>query len=254
MFVHLTSEKNSRSVQRSGIKAGRRGVFCLPVLPSYVFTHQWVRELRRGGQRTFVAVHFRLPADEPVTVGHYGGPPLETTAAQAVAVIRGLADPRGYEVVVPRAVSRGEVVRVRHVNQVTGWRYAPNQHGRRPCACPVCLPKGAFRAADIRARFGSEDARSTKPELMAQLAAATDADDLCAALWGLGARSRGDAAELAFLLDHPDADVRDALAGALAAYRGRDAVEMLHRLAGDADPEVGETARDSLFTRTGERL
>jgi hypothetical protein len=119
----------------------------------------------------------------------------------------------------------------------------------------VCLPKGAFKSADIRARLGSEDdARSTKPELMAQLAAATDTGDLCAALWGLGARSRGDAAELAFLLDHPDAEVRDALAGALASYRGRAAVEMLHRLAGDADPEVSETARDGLFSRTGERL
>ncbi|MFD1044409.1 hypothetical protein ACFQ1S_01775, partial [Kibdelosporangium lantanae] len=68
LFVHLTPEKNAKGIARSGIKLGPRGVFCVPMVPSYVISHQWLRELRRGGQRTFVAVDFRIPDDEPVTV------------------------------------------------------------------------------------------------------------------------------------------------------------------------------------------
>jgi hypothetical protein len=252
LFVHLTSEKNVRSIVRSGIRMeDGRGVFCLPILPSYPISHQWLRELRRGGQRTFVAVDFRIPDEESVSVGHYGRPGRDMTAAQAVAVIREQEDPRGYEVVVPRAIARGEVHRVRHVNQVSGWRYAPEQHGRRPCACPACLPIGAFKAADIRARFGGDPPPPTKPELMAQLAAATDSDEICGVLWSLGSRRRGDAAALAPLVDHPDPDVRTVLAGTLASYRDRPAIEMLRRLAVDPDPEVREAAGSSLRTRTG---
>jgi hypothetical protein len=244
LFVHLTPEKNTRSIVRSGIALGRRGVFCLPLLPSYTIAHQWLRELRRGGQRTFVAVDFRVPDTEPVSVGHYGRPAQEMTAAQAIGVIRDQEDPRGYEVVVHRAITRGELHRVRHVNQVTGWRYSPDQHGRRPCACPVCLAPGAFKAADIRARYG-DPPFPTKPELMHQLATATDSDDICEALWSLGCRSRGDSPALAYLLDHPDPEVRVALAGALAAYRDRPAVEMLGQLATDPDPQVREAATPS---------
>ncbi|WP_280403709.1 hypothetical protein [Nocardia brasiliensis] len=51
MFVHLTPEKNVRRIRRAGIKVQGAGVFCVPVLPSYVLSHQWLRELRRHGQR-----------------------------------------------------------------------------------------------------------------------------------------------------------------------------------------------------------
>jgi hypothetical protein len=109
LFVHLTPEKNVRAIVRSGIRKGTHGVFCLPILPSYMISHQWLRELRRSGQRTFVAVDFRIPDDEPVSVGHYGGPALDMTAAQAVAVVRERDDLQGYEVVVPRAIARSEL-------------------------------------------------------------------------------------------------------------------------------------------------
>lgn len=245
LFVHLTPEKNVRSVLRSGIKVGdSRGVFCLPVLPSYFVSHQWLRELRRGGQRLFVAVDFRVPDDEPVTVGHYGRAAREMTAAEAVGVILRQEDPRGYEVVVPRAISRTELHRVRHVKQVSGWRYAPDQHGRRPCACPVCQV-GIFKAADIRARMG-DPPPPTKPELLAELKPATSSIDIKSALWSLTARRRGNAPELAYLLDHPDPEVREELAATLASYRDRPAVDMLRRLATDADPQVRQAAAESL--------
>ncbi|MEU4537133.1 hypothetical protein AB0G15_19915 [Streptosporangium sp. NPDC023825] len=156
MFVHLTAAKNIRSVRRAGIGARSRGrdglpgLFCLPVLPSYQLTHQWVRELKRGGRRTLTAVDFRVPDDEPVFVGHYGQEHELLPSAEAAALIAGCDDARGYEVFIPRAITAKEIHRVRAVNQVTGWRYMPKAHGRRPCPCPCCLAPGEYGAAKIR--------------------------------------------------------------------------------------------------------
>ncbi|MEU6786987.1 hypothetical protein ABZ912_48020 [Nonomuraea angiospora] len=161
MLVHITAAKNIRSVRRSGIRAvsggheGAVGVYCLPVFPSYQTTHQWVRELRRGGQRTLVAVYFRVPDDEPVQVGHYSRLPAELGSAEAAALIAAQPDPRGYEFFIPRPIRAGEIHRIRRVNQLTGWRYMPGAHGRPPCACPICNPHGQYGAAKIRAAFGN---------------------------------------------------------------------------------------------------
>jgi hypothetical protein len=156
LFVHLTAAKNIRSVRRAGIRAQSRnhdglpGLFCLPVLPSYQLTHQWARELKRGGQRTLTAVDFRVPDDEPVFVGHYGRAHAELSSAAAAALIAECEDARGYEVFVPRAITAKEIHRVRSVNRVTGWRYKPDAHGMFPCPCPLCLQPGQFGVAKIR--------------------------------------------------------------------------------------------------------
>src|SRR5262249_4681282 len=120
-FVHLTTERAARRIERSGVAArslgrdGSRGVYCMPVLPSFPLPYQGMRGLRRWRAGWLVAVHLRLPDNEPVTVGHYGNPPRRVSAAQAVAVIRELADPRGYEVFVPRTVTVAEIRRIRGV-------------------------------------------------------------------------------------------------------------------------------------------
>ncbi|GIF62311.1 hypothetical protein Ais01nite_03460 [Asanoa ishikariensis] len=155
-FVHVTTAAVARRVRRSGIAArghARRGVYCMPVLPSFTFTYQWVRELRRWHPGVLVAVHLRLPDDEPVTVGHYNAEPRQLTAAQAVAAIRGLDDPRGWEVFVPRSITVAEVRRIRDVPQGVGWRYLPGAHGRRPCPCPACVTPGQFKSARLSRRY-----------------------------------------------------------------------------------------------------
>ncbi|MDG4826416.1 HEAT repeat domain-containing protein [Asanoa sp. WMMD1127] len=226
-FVHITGAGPARRMRRTGIaarshgRAGGRGVYCMPVLPSFTLTHQWVRELRRWHPGVLAAVHLRVPDDERVTVGHYGAEPVEMTAAQAVATVRGLSDPRGHEVFVPRAIASAEVRRVRDVPQGMGWRYQPGAHGRRPCPCPVCLRPGTFKVARLRRRFDEPESPSApKGELMARLRAATTADEIVDVLWELGRRRRGGAEELAYLVDHPDPDVRDALHSVLRVYRG----------------------------------
>jgi hypothetical protein len=49
-FVHVATARAARRIERSGIaacshgRAGDRGVYCMPVLPSFTLTYQWVRE------------------------------------------------------------------------------------------------------------------------------------------------------------------------------------------------------------------
>jgi hypothetical protein len=210
----------------------------MPVLTSYTLTHQWVRELRRWQRQVLVAVDVRLPDDEQVTVGRYGQPPRRVTSAEAVAAVRELADPRGWEIFVPRAIASGEVRRIRSVRQGIGWRYQPDAHGRAPCACPVCLPAGSYRASRIRARYSGDQPQPTIPELMARLRAATGTQELVDAVWMIGARRRGSPEDLAYLVDHPKLEVRRALAEALTGYRGRVARDLLARLAVRDGPYV----------------
>jgi hypothetical protein len=240
-FVHVTTARVARQAERSGIAArshgwaGGRGVYCTPVLPSFTLTYQWVRELRRWHSGVLVAVQMRLPDDEPVTVGRYGTLPVAMTAARAVAAVWDLDDPRGYEVFVPRAVNAAEVRRVRQVPQGVGWRYSPAAHGRRPCPCPVCVPRGGYKTAALRRRFSHQPPRP-KSELMAQLALAGTADEIIEVLGELGRARRGAAEELAYLADHPDPHVRDTLHSVLRAYRGRQARRLRERLRSDEAP------------------
>lgn len=202
----------------------------MPVLPSFPLTYQWVRELRRWHPGVLVAVHLRLPDDEPVTVGSYSAPPREVTAAQAVAAVRELDDPRGYEVFVPRAVTAAEVRRIRDVPQGVGWRYLPGAYGSRPCRCSGCLPHGGYKVAKLRQRYPDNAPPRPKGELMAQLRSAGTADEIIDVLCELGRGRRGGAEELAYLADHPDPHVRDTLESVLRAYRGREGRRLRDRL------------------------
>jgi hypothetical protein len=241
-FVHVTTAEAAQRIERSGIAArshgrtGGRGVYCMPVLPSFTLTYQWVRELRRWHPGVLVAVQLRLPDGQPVTVGRYGTPPVAVTAAQAVAAVREVDDPRGWEVFVPRAVTAAEVRRVRRLPQGVGWRYLPAAHGRRPCACPACVPRGGYGAARLRRRFPYDQPPRPKSELMAKLATVATADEIIEVLGELGRARRGGAEELAYLAGHPDPLVRDTLASVLRVYRGRQTRRLRERLRSDAEP------------------
>src|SRR5262245_55172705 len=113
MLVHLGDARSTSSYRRSGIRVspgrGRipSGVFAMPVLLNYFASHQWLRELKRRGVRTFIGVYFRVSDDEPVLVGHYRNAHSEMAAAEAARLIMEADDPRGYEVIVPRRIESG---------------------------------------------------------------------------------------------------------------------------------------------------
>ncbi|MGW4893668.1 HEAT repeat domain-containing protein [Kitasatospora sp. NPDC004240] len=254
MFVHLTSAANGPRIRRAGIRAdsrgqdGLRGVYCFPVLPSYTLTHQWLRELALGGSRGgLVAVHVRLPDEEPVLVGRYGdrarSAQRPVTAAEAVRRVRALADPRGWEVFVPRALTAREVHRIRSAPQVAGWRYFPQAHGVRPCTCPGCRIRGEYGNRRMRERLADplDGPPPPVPVLLERLAAAgDDPAALAPVLHWFARRRRGPVEVLAPLAAHPDAGVREALVYAVSGWSTPGAAELLDRLGADSDREVRE--------------
>ena len=126
----------------------------MPILPDYFATHQWLRELkRRPGRRTMAAVDFRLRSDEPAWFGHYGDRHREMTVGRAIGILLRTKDRRGFEVIIPRPIRAGEILRVRTPRQVIGWRYQPDAHGKPPCPCRACLPRGTIRSAQTRRRL-----------------------------------------------------------------------------------------------------
>jgi hypothetical protein len=121
----------------------------MPVLPNYFASHQWLRELKRRGAKTFVGIHFRIPDEEPVLVGHYRHAHTAMSAAEAGKLIMDAADARGYEVIVARRIEADEIHSVRSVNRVVGWRYYPEAKGRKPfCRCRACN-RGEIRATRL---------------------------------------------------------------------------------------------------------
>jgi hypothetical protein len=160
IFVHLTPEKNVKAILRSGIslrtargafpgkRKGRfpRGIFAVPVTGDFFISHQWLRELKRGGQRTIWGIYFRIPDDEPVEVGHFGSEHVPMTAAEAAGVILNAKDARGYEVILSRPIGAKEIHRARRLPQVLGWRYRPDSHRLDQCMCVACNPPGTIKS------------------------------------------------------------------------------------------------------------
>jgi hypothetical protein len=235
-LVHITRQRNAARLLRGGVAArshhrdGGRGVYAMAVLSDFTLTHQWTRELRRFQPGVLVAVDLRIPDTEPVLVGHYYSEHRRRTAAEAVAILRELDDPRGYQIFVPRSIRPAEVRRVRAVPQGTGWRFKPGAHGSRPCACPGCIDYGTPGSAKLRRRLEPPEPPTPKAELMAALRAATTSEEIIDALFGLACGRRGGAEELEYLIDHPDPEVRDMLLHVLNYYRGETPRRMKARI------------------------
>src|SRR3954447_21613731 len=102
-FVHIADERDGAAILRTGLKVPRLrvrssrsdypvGVFALPVVPNFLLSHQWVRELKRRGHRTAVGVYFRAPAPEAVWAGLYNQPKQQMTAGEAASVLRAMQE------------------------------------------------------------------------------------------------------------------------------------------------------------------
>ena len=137
VFVHIADQRDAPQIRRGGIQARKawvpvdgswkqmRVVFCVPVVPSFQATFQWLRELKRGGYRTSVGVQFRIPDSQQVLYGYYGKPHELLTAAEATSRYLNIPDPRGWEVLLLEKVAPTEIMKIRDLPQLVGWRFFP---------------------------------------------------------------------------------------------------------------------------------
>ncbi|MFN8443115.1 MAG: hypothetical protein U0175_20240 [Caldilineaceae bacterium] len=160
-FVHLTPEKNLKSILRNGItrltqrRNGTVGVYASPITQNFYASHQWLRELKRRNAGPIVAIYLRIPDETLVLVGRFSETHLSMTAAEAIATVMQCEYVAGFEVIIPRKIARAEIHHVRAVPQVIGWRYYPEAHGKKPCGCPYCQ-RGEYGGRKLRERYEQE--------------------------------------------------------------------------------------------------
>ena len=159
-FVHIADDRMRSRIHRGGIRvtellarsedlaAPRRGVFCVPVVPNFQMTFQWLRELKRRGHRLACGVHLRIDDTQAVFVGHYNQVPQRMTA-ESIAFFLRAGDARGLQVAVPRAIAAREITGIRSIPQLTGWRFYPAAKAR----LPLWPAAGETKASKLRRRI-----------------------------------------------------------------------------------------------------
>jgi hypothetical protein len=269
ILVHLTSHKNVSKIMRSGIigvkrnvycefegqqlnKELKKAVYCMPILQNYYISHQWLRELKRGGQKNFVGIYFRIESEQLVWVGRYNQPHIQLTVNEAIAIIMNTPKPQGYEIIIPRAINSSEIHKVKHLPQVLGWRYCPKAHSNKPtCACPMCIPIGSIKSNKLRERLEPPEKSQNYAELIAALKEAIASDWIRKILFNIDSTVRGgnrkNANDLEFLLAHPNVEIIEALASTLGAYKGKNAINMLLKLCSHECDNIRKASATSLL-------
>jgi hypothetical protein len=253
-LVHITDEKNSARIRRSGIALGksRRVIFFMPVVQDHFISHQWVRELRRGGARVLVGVYFRMRSEDNVWAGRYNDPHREMSLGQAIRELNALPDPLGFEIFIDKKIEANAITRIRHLPQKIGWRYEPYAHGKRPCGCPACLPKGSYKSRQIRQEYDPEPISVPYETLKARLAESSDTNTLIDCLWLLRSKRRkADPAFLERLTSIDDMEVQEDLARTLGHFKHENSIRMLLTLCRHDSAEVREAAAESLLKLYG---
>ena len=260
-LLHLALASRERAILRAGLAGARttllvetpagratlrRAVFAMPFVRDFSASHQWLRELRRGHDERMVAVHFRVPDDEPVYVGRFGDPHRVLAATEAARWA--MEHPAGAQIVVPRSVPRRDVLSVRHVRQLVGWTRTPEHPRGSGCVCIACLPRGS---RDVM--------RRVRAAFAAGLLAARRATTEEGVVNGLATletavergRHRLDPRPLLGHAASPHPRVRS-VAASLLRFFPRDEVEgALHSLVVDSDDQVVEEAVGSLVSLLG---
>lgn len=252
-LVHITDEKNSARILRSGIALGsfRRVVYFMPVVQDHFISHQWLRELRRGGARVLVGVYFRLPSEQLVWAGKYNEPHRQVPLGSAIRELDALTDPLGYEMFVDHKIAPGSISKIRHLPQKIGWRYQPHAHGKKPCGCPACLPRGSIKSRSIRERYDPQPTVRYET-LRRTLTESCDPDSLIESLWLLRyKRRKTDPAFLERLMSLENIEVQEHLAMTLGHFAHENSKRMLLTLCGHESANVKESAAESLFRLYG---
>ena len=131
-----------------------KGVFCMPVIPDFYATHQWLRELKQyKSGNEIIAVYFKIPDGETVFCGKYNGEILKTTAANSHNNFLSLEDKMGFQTIINRKIFPKEITKIKRVPQITGWRHHPKSHAQKRCLCPACIGKGSYNSINVKMKI-----------------------------------------------------------------------------------------------------
>ena len=252
-LVHLADERDTQKILNGGIKVGkyRSGIFCMPVLPNFYITHQWLRELKRRGVKTFAGVYFRVDSSQMVFAGRYNQEHTHITLGQAIKEIMSLDDPLGYELIIDRKIEPKEIDKIRSLPQNIGWRYQPGSKGKKPCSCDYCI-KGDIKANKIRERLNPKDKIEDYQTLVSKIMNSQNDEEVEELLCKIQTKKRrSDPSELMHLLDKYNSYVNCALASTLGFFRHKNTEALLISLLSHQDPEVRDCGAESVMKIKG---
>ncbi len=255
VLVHLADERDSAAIEKNGIKPGkgRQGIYCMPVTQSFYISHQWLRELKRRGVRSYVGVYFKLDSKTMVYAGKYNEKHKHIALGEAIKEIRSMQDPLGYELLIDRKIEAKEIESIRMLPQNVGWRYFPASHEKGIfCSCPMCLPRSEIKAKRLRDKIDPPVKRPAYPALLAKILVEEDPDEIETLLWSIKAnRRRSDPQSLMFLLDKGSDDINRLLARTLGVFRHKQTRSCLKTLLAMPDEDTREYAASSLLSLYG---
>lgn len=253
-LVHLADEREAANIKRSGIKIGkyRQGIYCMPVLQNFYLSHQWLRELKRRGVRTFVGVYFKVDSKTKVFAGKYNTGHQHIELGQAIKEMQSLDDPLGYEIIIDRKIEAKEIEKITSLPQNVGWRYKPWSNGQRPCSCDYCI-KSTIKANRIREKYEPQESKVSYSELLERLKTEDEISEIEDLLCQVRSKRRkGDPNELLFLVDKSSIPLNQELALTLKMFRHKNTRPILQILLSKPDGDTREFAADSLLELYGE--
>jgi hypothetical protein len=115
-----------------------------------------LRELKRGGVKTFVGIYFKVDSKTKVFAGKYNTEHQQIELGQAIKEIQTMDDPLGYEIIIDRKIEVEEIEKIKSLPQDIGWRYRPESNGQRPCGCDYCI-KSTIKAKRIREKYDPKE-------------------------------------------------------------------------------------------------
>lgn len=250
-LVHIADERDSTKIISNGLKIGkwRKGIFFMPITQDFYVSHQWLRELKRRGIRTFVGVYFKLSSNELVWFGKYHEGHKKLTLREALAEFMKAEDKLGFEFLLERKIESKEIERVRHLPQTLGWRYMPNSHSRGlSCACPMCISPGEINSRKKREKLEPKVRTPTLKEIIEALKIETDELEIDR-LFGLIRRKkrRIDPELLRFIIDSANTSAIRAFALTLEYFKHRNSIKILTELCNFKDEEVREYSAEGLI-------
>jgi len=252
-LVHLADERETSSIKKNGIKIGkhRQGIFCMPVLANFYLSHQWLRELKRGGVKTFVGVYFKMDSKTKVYAGRYNQDHRHIELGEAIKEIQTIDDPLGYELIIDRKIEAKEVDKIKSLPQNIGWRYKPRANGLKPCGCNYCI-KSTIKGNRIRQKYDPKEQSISYKDILEKLKTEIDISEIENLLCIVrGKKRKGDPTELLFLLNKNSISIDQELALTLKMFNHKATKTILLQLLDKDDNDTREFAADSLLELYG---
>lgn len=252
-LVHLADERETSSIKKNGIKIGkhRQGIFCMPVLANFYLSHQWLRELKRGGVKTFVGVYFKMDSKTKVYAGRYNQDHRHIELGEAIKEIQTIDDPLGYELIIDRKIEAKEVDKIKSLPQNIGWRYKPRANGLKPCGCNYCI-KSTIKGNRIRQKYDPKEQSISYKYILEKLKTEIDISEIENLLCIVrGKKRKGDPTELLFLLNKNSISIDQELALTLKMFNHKATKTILLQLLDKDDNDTREFAADSLLELYG---